>query len=134
MIDSSLTGGGGHLGNIWFAAAYPEEILNKQYNISELEMLNAVVTLKAVAHVIRGHVINLRCDNAATVAVLETGQGRCPFLLACAQPITQWRYTCHTSRATIMTSQTICPAYTRLIRGTSNCRPGHIGKTRKYWS
>ncbi len=91
VVDSCLTGGGGHLGNIWFAAAYPEEILNKQYNISELEMLNAVVALKAVAHVIRGHIINLRCDNAATVAVLETGRGRCPFLLACAREA--WRVT-----------------------------------------
>ena len=85
IIDSCLTGAGGHFGSQWYHVRYPTSILDQHRPISDLEMLNAVAAIKLWAPQLAGHVVHIRCDNAAAVSVLQSGRGRSPFLLACAR-------------------------------------------------
>ncbi len=91
LIDSCLSGGGGHLGNQWYKIVYPPQIMEKQYHISALEMLNAMIALKVFRKHLEGHCILIKCDNTAAVSVLETGKGRCPTLLSVAREA--WKVT-----------------------------------------
>ena len=68
---------------------FPQFILDKQYTIAVLEMLNALVAIRIFASVMQGHTVHLRCDNANSVSILQTGRGRCPVLLQCARQIWQ---------------------------------------------
>ena len=90
-VDSCLTGGGGHFGNRIYYTAYPEFILQQALNISELEMLNALIAIKLWAPMLSNHVVRLQCDNSAAVSVLQSGRGRASFLLSCAREV--WAYT-----------------------------------------
>ncbi len=91
IIDSCLTGGGGHLGHLWFAFKYPQHILDQQFNIAELEMINALIAVKFFAPNLQGHSVLLRCDNAPTVCILQNGRGKSSTLLHCAREV--WRVT-----------------------------------------
>jgi len=90
-VDSCLSGGGGHFGSNIYHTAYPDFILNLGLNISELEMLNALIAIKLWAPLLRDHIVRLQCDNSAAVSVLQTGRGRASFLLSCAREV--WAYT-----------------------------------------
>ena len=86
-VDSCLTGGGGHFGPHIYHTVYQDFILQLGFNISELEMMNAVIAIKLWAPMLRNHVIRLQCDNSAAVSVLQTGRGRASFLLSCAPQV-----------------------------------------------
>ena len=90
-VGSCLTGGGGHFGPHIYHTVYPDFILQLGLNISELEMLNALIAIKLWAPMLRNHAIRLQCDNSAAVSVLQTGRGRDSFLLSCAREV--WAYT-----------------------------------------
>ncbi len=91
IIDSCLTGCGGHLGSLWYGVEFPDAIKERQHTIADLEMLNVLVAVRMFAHQLRGYIINLRCDNAPTWAILQSGRGRLGTLLRCAREI--WKLT-----------------------------------------
>ncbi len=91
IIDSCLTGCGGHLGGLWYGVEFPSAVQKQGYTIADLEMLNALVALRLLARELEGHIVELRCDNAPAVAVLQSGRGRCGKLLRCARAI--WKVT-----------------------------------------
>ncbi len=91
MVDSCLSGGGGHLGPLWYSFEFPDSIKDSDMCISQLEMWNAMIGIKLLAEHIQGHVIEVLCDNAAAVNVLQTGRARCPTLLRIAREV--WRVT-----------------------------------------
>ncbi len=85
---------GGHLGKLWCGVEFSNSIKEQEYTIADLEMLNALVALRLFANELEGCIVNLRCDNAPTVAILQSGCGRCGTLLRCARAI--WKVTaCH---------------------------------------
>ena len=91
VVDSCLTGGGGHFGRHLYFTQYPHFILQCTHSISDLEILNLVIAIRLWAPLLAGHVIKVLCDNSAMVSVVQTRRGRVPFLLACAREI--WRAT-----------------------------------------
>ena len=91
VVDSCLTGGGGHFGRHLYFTHYPPFILRRTHSISDLEILNLVVAIRLWAPLLAGHIVKVLCDNSAAVSVVQTGRGRAPFLLACAREI--WRAT-----------------------------------------
>ncbi len=91
VVDSCLTGGGGHMGNIWFTCKFPKCILDKDMTIAELEMVNTMVALRLFCEKVAGKIVRVLCDNSATISILQTGRGKCPVLLQCARKI--WEMT-----------------------------------------
>ena len=91
VVDSCLTGGGGHFGDHIYHVAYPDFVLSQGLNISELEILNALIAIKLWSPLLRNHVVRLLCDNSAAVSILQTGRGRASFMLSCAREL--WSYT-----------------------------------------
>ena len=83
-VDRCLTGGGDHFGPHIYHTVYPDFILQRGLNISELEMMNAVIAIKLWAPMLCNHVIRLQCNNSAAVSVLQTVRGRASFLLSYA--------------------------------------------------
>ncbi len=66
---------------------YPQAILDKAYSISQLEMINALVAVRTLLGGIKEEIVLLKCDNSASVCVLQNGRGHCPVLLACARQV-----------------------------------------------
>ena len=91
FVDSCPSGVGGHFQNEIYHTELPHFIQTQNRPIVDLEMLNIVIAIKLWAPKLQGHVVRVRCDNAAAVSVLQTGRGRASFLLSCAREI--WRYT-----------------------------------------
>ncbi|MCP4256581.1 MAG: hypothetical protein GY774_03530, partial [Planctomycetes bacterium] len=87
IVDSCLSGAGGHLGGLWFRYEFPNSIMDKGYSISILEMINLMVAVKIFSPHLHGHVVDVYCDNLATVNVLQGGKGKCEEMLACAREI-----------------------------------------------
>ena len=90
-IDACLIGCGGAYGMDIYFANFPQFVIDKELNISELEMLNAVIAIKLWSEKLANQTIVLQCDNTAAVSVIQMGRGRDPFLLACAREI--WTHT-----------------------------------------
>ena len=90
VLDSCLTGAGGHFGKLAFHTPYPPHITDKKLHITQLEMINVMAAVRLWAHLWSGHSLLILCDNAATVSVLQTGRGRDRILLHCARII--WHY------------------------------------------
>ena len=80
-VESCLTGGGSHFGTHIYHTMYPDFILQQGLNISELDILNALITIKLWAPMLGDHIVRLQCDNVATVSLLQTGRGRTSLLI-----------------------------------------------------
>lgn len=91
VVDSCLTGAGGHFGMQWYCTVFPREIVDSDRHISDLEFLNIVVAIRLFLPGLCGTTVHIQCDNAAAVSVLNTGRGRSSFLLRCAREI--WKLT-----------------------------------------
>ena len=91
VVDSCLTGCGGHFGSQIYYSEFPAFILEQHLTICQLEMLNVLVAIRLWSDELHGHVVRVRCDNASAVSVLQHGRGRDPFLLACARDV--WHLT-----------------------------------------
>ncbi|MCP4262543.1 MAG: hypothetical protein GY774_34330 [Planctomycetes bacterium] len=87
MVDSCMSGGGGHLAREWYYVVYPTCITDRGWSISQLEMLNVVAAIRIFVHRLQNHVIRVYCDNSAAVSVISSGKGECPVLLSCARAI-----------------------------------------------
>ncbi len=75
------------MGKLWYMTKFPKFILDQELNIAELEMLNALAALRIFGELIANNIINLRCDNAPSVCILQSGRGRSKMLLSCARQI-----------------------------------------------
>ena len=50
-------------------------------------MLNVLVAVRLFAKEIEGSTLHIRSDNAASIAILQTGRGNCKSMLECARQI-----------------------------------------------
>jgi len=90
-VDSCLTGCGGIYGHELYHTTFPSFVIERNHNISQLEMLNLAIAIKLWSSAAwTNHRVVVYCDNAATISILQTGRGRDPFMLACARQI--WHY------------------------------------------
>jgi hypothetical protein len=86
-VDSCLSGCGGLTAGEYYHTGFPDFVLRQDIAISQLEMLNIVITVKLWHHHWEHSHVRIHCDNAAAVSVLNTGRGRDPFLLKCAREV-----------------------------------------------
>ena len=84
-LDACLTGLGGHFGNLKYTLPIPLGF--KDYDITQLEMLNIVVAAKIWASHWANKRIRIFSDNMAVVQVLTTGKASDQVLATCAQNI-----------------------------------------------
>lgn len=89
-VDSCLTGCGGMCGQEFYSTLFPDYILDEQWHISRLEMLNILIAVKLWAAQWISAAVTIYCDNSAAVAVLTHGRSRDSVLLSCAREI--WYY------------------------------------------
>ena len=84
-LAASLVGFGAYFDKMVYALALPDCF--KQFHITQPEMLNVIVALKAWAYYWQDKKIKLYCDNMAVVEVITSGKTRDPFLATCARNI-----------------------------------------------
>ena len=84
VVDSFVTGGGGHFGRHLYFTQYPHFILQCPHSIGDPEILNLVIAIRLWAPLLAGHVATVLCDNSTAVSVVQTTCGCALFLLACA--------------------------------------------------
>ena len=89
-LDSCLSGCGAIFGQIYYTEQFPGELVRQALPIHCLEMLNIVVAVRLWAPCWEGRLVNIWCDNAASVAILQSGKGRDERLLKCAREIWAW--------------------------------------------
>ena len=86
-LDACLTGCGAVAGDQFYANPFPQSVLDGGHSIAHLEMLNVVVAVKMWRERWPGWTVQIYCDNANTVALLQTGKSRDDFMRACAREI-----------------------------------------------
>ena len=83
--DSSLTAGGATDGKRYYAFTYPASISNTNH-ITQLEAINTLAAVRAfVDESHGGGVVEVYCDNSASIAAYTTGRARDPVLAACCR-------------------------------------------------
>lgn len=91
-VDSCLQGGGGFDEKRCYGFTYTERI-SQAYHISQLESLNAMFAIRALAKFYpKDAHVELHCDNIATVYTLSQFKARDKIMLAAARAI--WFF-CH---------------------------------------
>ena len=87
--DATLGGCGGWFPERkeYFHTIFPPFILNMLLNINQLELLTVVVCLKLWSSFFKGKKILIRCDNQASVSVLNSGATRDSFMQKCLREI-----------------------------------------------
>ena len=86
-VDSCLTAGGAAWGTAMFTALYPPSLVACQWHISQLEAFTLLLALRFWQSQLARQNIWIFCDNAATVAVMQSGRSVDPFLRACAREV-----------------------------------------------
>ena len=86
-LDACLTGCGAVAGDQFYATPFPQYVLYGGHSIAHLEMLNVVVAVKMWRERWSGWTVQIYCDNANTVALLQSGKSRDDFMRACAREI-----------------------------------------------
>lgn len=72
--DSSLGGAGGVCGDEFFSVTFPKEVLEKNSDINQLELLAIIIGLKIWCHRLTNKKLKIRCDNLVSVTVLNSGR------------------------------------------------------------
>ena len=87
--DSCLKGCGGTFisKKRYFACTFPQDILDGVSGITQLECMAVIVALKLWCHELKGLKFVIRCDNSATVSVINSGRSQELFLQQCAREI-----------------------------------------------
>ena len=89
--DSSLKAGGAHSPEKFYTSRYSRAVLQKGYNIAQLEAINLITTLQNLAPPeLHKYTIVINTDNMTSQQVLSTGAGRDPVICACARKI--WHF------------------------------------------
>ena len=78
-----------HFDNHVYQVSHPDFIMAQGLNISELEILNAMIAIKLWPPLLRGHVVRLLCNNSAAVLILQMGRNNA-FMLSRACEL--WSY------------------------------------------
>ncbi len=86
-VDACLSGVGGTLGRLWYAAKLPDYIIQQNLSISILEMLNVLVAVRLFEHRLKNQTVHIRSDSASSISMLQTGKGQCNFMLNCARHV-----------------------------------------------
>ena len=86
-LDACLTGCGAVAGEQFYATPFPEWVQEEGHTIAHLELLNIVVAVKVWGDRWSGWTVQIYCDNANSVFVLQTGRSRDLFMRGCAREI-----------------------------------------------
>lgn len=86
-VDACLKGCGGVSDQHFYTTAFPAFILEQNWHISRLEILNILIALKLWSKLYAQHIICIFCDNIAAVSVLNHGRCRDSVMLSCAREI-----------------------------------------------
>ena len=82
-LDACLTGFGGVFDNMVYHLALPKNY--KNYNITQLELLNILVVLKVWAYHWADKKIYVKCHNLVSVEVLKMGRACDPVMATIAK-------------------------------------------------
>ena len=93
-LDACLTGCGAVAGDQFYAAPFPERVLNMEHPIAHLELLNIVVAVKVWRARWTGWTVQIFCDNMNSVHVLQTGKSRDNFMRSCAREVFLYTAAC----------------------------------------
>ena len=85
-VDACLTGIGGYTNEQVYSQAIPH-CYRLKLSIVHFEMLNVMVAFRLWAHEWDNSRVEVHCDNAAVVSVLNSGSSRDLFLAACARTL-----------------------------------------------
>ena len=85
--DSCLVGYGAVCEKEFCKGKFPDHIQALGLHISALEMLALIVAVKVWTDKFRGLRVGLKCDNEATVLVINSGKSRDPFMQACLREL-----------------------------------------------
>ena len=85
--DSCLKGCGGICGLEYFHVEFPQSILVQNLAIHKLEMLAVLVGVRIWGQQLRGMRLQIYCDNAAAVQVINSSKTRDPFLASCLREL-----------------------------------------------
>ena len=86
-VAACLSGVGVVLGHEAYAILWSQELLDRSLPIHQLEMLNLFLAIRQWEDRLRSKVIQVRCDNIASVCVVQSGRGQDKVLLECARHI-----------------------------------------------
>ena len=85
--DSCLHGCGGICGVEYFHVVYPDAIKNQRLAIHKLEMLAVLIAVRIWGEGFQGMRLQIFCDNAAAVDVINSSKTRDPFLATCLREL-----------------------------------------------
>ena len=85
--DACLVGGAGICGKEFFTYTFPEELLKVATSISLLEFITVVLAVKVWGRTWQGQKLVVKCDNEATVQVINSGRANNEFMQACAREL-----------------------------------------------
>ena len=85
--DACLVGFGAVCKKEFCKGRFPEFIQRQGLHISALEMLSLIVAVKAWSRLFKGLKVGVKCDNEATVVVINSGKSRDPFMQACLREL-----------------------------------------------
>ena len=91
--DCCLTGGGGFSEGEFYHWKYNSVLVNKKFNVNQLECLNVVMCLKLWGSKCRGKKLLLMCDNYNTMCAINSGSSRDKVVQCCLREvhkITAW--------------------------------------------
>ena len=85
--DACLIAGGGTHGHEFFSYVFPLELTELAKSITQLEMITVIIAVKLWASHWKGLKLMVKCDNQATVGVINSGRANDKFLQACAREL-----------------------------------------------
>ena len=85
--DACLSGFGAVCDREYCKGKFPDHIQCQGLHISALEMLALIVAVKVWTHHFKGLRVGVKCDNEATVWVINSGRSRDPFMQACLREL-----------------------------------------------
>ena len=85
--DSCLRGCGGICGLEYFHSPFPSYIADQQLPIHKLEMLAVLIGVRIWGKSLQGLRLQIYCDNAAAVDVINSSKTRDPFLATCLREL-----------------------------------------------
>ncbi len=87
-MDACLEGCGGWNSNRqFFHTPFPVDILQKGLHINALELLTIIVAYKICGHQWAGKCLLVKCDNEASVTVMNSGKSKDYFMQACLREL-----------------------------------------------
>ena len=98
FVDTCSMGAGAIAGCQAYHTAVPTNIINAQYLICLLEVMNTIAAIQTWAPQFHGKLVHLYCDNATAVAIFQAGHSKDSCIQACARQL--W-FTCTTYYMTL---------------------------------